>query len=182
MRRVIQLALILALAGGAVFIWRHIFPSPERRIRRQMETLQELVSFRSADGNIAVLAGLQRLGSLFTKDAEVLVDAQGWKKLTLTGRDSIVQAAGVARREIAGDLDVEFLDVVVTLGADKRSAVVEATGTARQKSTNDLWIHELRFHFIKTDDGWQISEVETVRTLTRREGESASWVALPQAA
>lgn len=66
-----------------------------------------------------------------------------------------------ARRELA-QLEVEFLDVVVTLAADERSAVVEVTGTARETRDDELWVQVLRFKFTETDDGWLISSVEAV--------------------
>ncbi len=167
MRRILHLVVLLALVGGAVLLWRQVFPSPEKQIRKRLEELRELVSFRASEGNLAVLADLQHLGSLFTRDAAVRVDMEAGPRVMLTGRDSIQQAVGAAR-QAAGNLDVEFRDVVVTVGEDKQSAVVEVTGMARQKGSNELWIEELRFHFIHTDEGWQISSVETVQTMTRK--------------
>jgi hypothetical protein len=168
MKRIIQLILLLALVAGGVLLWRHLFPGPEGLIRKQMSELRELVSFSGAEGNLAVLGDARRMGELFTEDAQIRVDVQGGPHVNLTGRDEIVQAT-VGARQLVGGLKVEFLDVTVTLGSDGRSAVVEATGKAVPSGSKELWIQELRFRFIETKEGWLISSVETVRTLTRFE-------------
>ena len=181
MKRIVQLGVLLVFACGAVILWTHLFPGPERQIRRRMIELQELVSFHASDGNLAALADVQRLGSLFTRDAGVRVEVDGGPRRTFTGRDEIMQAA-VAARQVIGTLDVEFLDVVVTLSADEQSADVEAIGRAREHSSNELWIEDMRFKFILTEEGWQISSVETVQTLTRTRGGRMPWGWLPEAA
>lgn len=181
MKRILQVALLLVVVGGAVLLWKQVFPGPEQLIRTRLGELEELVSFRASDGNLAVLTGLQRLGSLFTRDAEVRVEVEGGPRVMLTGRDSIQQAAGATRRAV-GDLQVEFRDVVVSLSEDKQSAVVEITGVARQLDSKELWIEELRFHFVLTDEGWQISSVETVQTMTRVAPRESTLLPLPHAA
>ena len=165
MKRWVQLASLLLLAGAVVWIWMQLSPNPERKIRARVVELEGLVSFRAADGNLATLSKLQQLGSLFTRDAQVQVDAPGSPGLTLTGRDRIMQAARGAGR-VVGDLDVQFKDITITLGRDSQSAVVEAIGQARGPGYEGVWIQQLRFSFLETENGWLISRVETVRTFT----------------
>jgi hypothetical protein len=168
MKRGYLLLLVLGLGAGGFLLWRQLFPGPEQQIRRRMTDLRELVSFQATEGNLRLLADTQRLGALFTEAATIRVDVPGGVRGALTGRDSIVQVAAAARQSV-GMIEVEFLDVVVTLASDRRAAVVEATAKARQSGTSELWIQELRFHWVRTDDGWQIASVETVRTLTAAE-------------
>ena len=168
MRRVLLMGMVVLLGVGGFLVWRQLFPGAEQQIRRQIGELQEVVSFRASDGNLALLADMRRLGSMFVENASVRVDVPGGLRGTLTGRDNIMQAAGAARQAV-GALNVEFLDIVVTLAGDGRTAVVEATAKARQQGSQELWIQELRFHFVRTEDGWQIRSVETVRTLTAGE-------------
>jgi len=181
MRRLWQLAILLLVTAGAIWIWTLVFPGPEKKIRARMDEFRERVSFRASDGNLAALADLQQFGKLFTEDAQVRVDSTGMPKLALDGRDSIVQAAGGAR-QVAGDLDVEFLDVVVTLAEDERSAVVDVTGKARQQGSDELWVQVLRFQFTLTEDGWLISSVATVRMLSLDEVRGAMMRHRPGAA
>ena len=172
MRRLGLFAILLVFVGVAVWLGMRLSASPERQIRTRMADLQRLVSFRVSDGNLAKLASLEKLGSLFTKDAEILVDAPGVPRATLSGRDSIMQAAAGARQAV-GDLKVEFLDVTVMLAEDQQSAVVETIAKARELGEKDFWIQEVRFKWIQTEEGWLISLVETVRTLTRTPGHGA---------
>jgi ketosteroid isomerase-like protein len=165
MRRYAPVAALLLLIAVAGVIWIRGASSPEKEIRSHLAELQELVSFRAADGNLAVLAKLQRLGALFAPDAEVHVDTPGAPRTTLTGREHIMQAAGGAQRSVR-ELDVEFTDVTVMLEEDGRSALVDAVGKARGRSGERDWIQQLRFRFIHTEGDWLILRVETVRTFT----------------
>lgn len=138
---------------------------PEKQIRKRMDRLQSLVSSSSDQGNLAMIADLHQLGAFFVVDAEVLIEVQAEGKVRLVGREEIVRAAGAVRQQLV-DVDVEFLDVTVTVASDKQSAEVEATCRARQSGASEVFIEELRFHFIREDNEWIISRVETVRTLT----------------
>jgi hypothetical protein len=168
MRRIGLLAILLLLAAAGFWGWTHWHPSPERQIRQRLTTLKNLLSFHASDGKLTGAVQLNRLGWLFTPEAEVRVDAPGTPRATLTGRETIVQAAAAAR-QATGDVEVDFLDVVVTLHPDRHSAVVEATCRVRELGSQENWIQDLRFQFIQTGEGWMITRVETVRTLTRAE-------------
>ena len=145
---------------------RQIFPSPEGKIRKRMAQLQELTTFSGTEGNLAQIAVSQKLSSLFTEDAKIrLTPVVGGHGGTLTGREDIMNAS-VGARQLLGGLKVDFLDVVVTIEPGGRTALVEATGKAVPKGSGEMWVQELRFHFIETEEGWMISSVETVRTLT----------------
>jgi len=166
MRRRLPVVVLLILVAGGLWGWVRWSQAPEHKVRRLLAEIQELLSFRASDGNLAVLADSRRLGELFTADAEVRVEAEGLPGETLSGREAIIQTA-VAARRAAGDLDVELLDVVVTVNADGRSAEASATGRVRETEEREEWIQRLRFRFVETADGWRIARVETVRTLTR---------------
>ena len=170
MRRVLQIALLIGLIAAGWWGWRTFFPGPERQVRRQMAALEELVSFKANEGNLARLANARQLASLFTEDVRIRVDVRGGPRGELRGRESIFNAA-LGARSALGSLTVKFLDVVVTISPDKQAATVEATGRATQPGIRDFVVQELRFRFKRTDEGWLICEVETVRTLTQRGNE-----------
>jgi hypothetical protein len=166
MKRMLSLIALVVAVVGAVLVWRQLFPGPEARVRQRLGQLQELVSFPGSEGNLAALVNVQRLGTLFAEDARVHVDIVGGPEGTWTGRDNIVRAAAATRR-LANSMKVEFLDVTVVLGADGHSAAVEATVKAVADGSDGLWVEDLRFQFIETDEGWLIDSVENVHTLTR---------------
>ncbi|MCU0788882.1 MAG: nuclear transport factor 2 family protein [Verrucomicrobia bacterium] len=165
MKRVLWLMAAALVVAGAVLLWRQLFPGPEARIRQRMTRLQDLASFSGSEGNLAALANVQRLGNLFAEDAQVSVDLVGGPKGTWTGRDNIVRAAAAVRR-LSNAMKVEFLDVTVALGADGQSATVEATVKVVAEGSDGLWVEDLRFEFIETEEGWLIRSVKNIRTLT----------------
>lgn len=179
MKRLVPLVLLMIIGAVVVLGWRHLLPGPEGQIRKRLDRLQELVSFSESEGNLAMLANVQELGSLFAEDVVIRLDAPGELQGTLRGRDSIMQTAVGARRAVGG-LRVEFLDV--TVNVEGGSAVVEATGKAVLKSSNELWIQELRFNFINTEEGWLIEVVQTVRTLTLNSVQPTELFPMPRAA
>lgn len=166
MKRVFQGILLAVVIAAAVFTWRYFFPGPETQIRRKMAQLEELASFSGTEGNLELLGTARKLGEMFADDARVQLDVQGGPKRSLQGRENIIEAA-LGALHMSGGMTVEFLDITVTLDANRREATVEATGEAVPKGTDDLWIQDLRFRFIQTDEGWLILSVETVRTLTQ---------------
>lgn len=155
----------LLMVGGGVWVWTQWAANPERQIRKRLAELEELVSFSESDGLVSAALSWNQLGSFFTRDAVVRVGVEGDRTVSLSGRAEILEYAKAARG-LADGLTVDFLDVVVTLAPDGDSADVAATGSARQAGSNERWIQELRFKFVRTDEGWLISRVETVRMLS----------------
>ena len=75
------------------------------------------------------------------------------------------QAALGARSTLSG-LKVTLPDISVTVAPDKQSAVADLTVVANVAGEQDAIVQEMKFTFRKTDDGWLITRVETVRTLS----------------
>jgi len=60
---------------------------------------------------------------------------------------------------------VKFPDADVTLLSDKLSAVADVTVDAAVSGERDAIVQELKISFQKTEDGWLITRLETVRPL-----------------
>jgi len=144
--------------------WKHFFPNPEQVIRRRLKDLSLAASSTANQTPFASLYNAQKLAAFFTSDVEIKVDVPGHSQQTLSGRDQLVPAA-VSSWNAAGGLQVEFLDIAVSLAPDKQSATVSLTGKGRIAGDPDFLVQELKFVFQKTDDGWLIQRVETVKTL-----------------
>ena len=69
-----------------------------------------------------------------------------------------------ARTALAG-LNVEFLDVSVSVGPDQESATANLTAKAKVPG-EDFMVQELKFTLKKIQGAWLILRVETVKTLS----------------
>jgi len=157
--------LLVVVAALGVWAWMALHPSPERLIRRQLAGVARAVSFGPNEGNLAKLAGAERLGNFFSTDVDVQINVPGRQEHRLAGREEIQQAALAARGSVQG-LSVTFADVTIVVNADEESAVAEATVQARVAGERDMIVEEIKFTLRKIKGEWLIVKVETVRMLS----------------
>ncbi len=160
----VRIFLAVAITALSVWGWRHFFPGPEEVIRRQLNDLSKAACSSPNQTPFASLYNAQKLAAFFTTDVEISVDVPGQSLRNLSGRDQLVPAVAGAWN-LAGGLQVEFLDVNVALAPDEQSATVSLTAKGRIGGDANPSIEELKCLFKKTDDGWLIQRVETVKTL-----------------
>lgn len=165
MKTAFRLFLLAALVVLGVWLWFVFFPGPEKIIRQRLTQLAATASFSSEDRGLARIAGAQHMAELFATNVEVDINVPGRVQHRLLGRDEIQQAALGARSNLGG-LNVQFPDINITVAPDKQSAVADLTVVVRVAGEQDSIVQEMKFTFRKTDDGWLIARVETVRTLT----------------
>lgn len=163
--KAIKLIILLAVLGGvAWFLWTKFFPSPDRVIRKRVGELARVASFGPGEGELAKMANAAEVAGFFTKDVEILVDVPGYQRQSFTGREHLFQAATAVRMRLQG-LSVEFLDVNVTVGPDRKSARLNLTGKANIPGEKDFMVQELEFHMVRDGRDWFIRRVATMRTL-----------------
>jgi hypothetical protein len=158
------LAVVVLLALG-VWLWFVLFPGPETIVRRRMAVFARTASFGPGEGNLAKLAAADKLAGFFATNVEVNIDVRGHLDHNFVGRDEIQQAA-LGARENLSSLKITFPDLNVTVAPDKHSAVVDVTIVANAAGQSDSFVQQMKFTFQKTEDGWLISRVESVRTLS----------------
>jgi len=160
---------MILLAGLATFgIWLCVytfFPNPKKVIHQRLIKLARTASFSSDQSNLAKLAAVEDIAGYFATNVEVDINVPGRVQHTLVGRAEIRQAALGARERLNG-MRVQFPDVNITVAADKQSAVADLTVEVRIAGEQDSIVQEMKFTFQKTEDGWLITRVETVRTLS----------------
>jgi hypothetical protein len=78
-------------------------------------------------------------------------------------REEIAQVALASRSLLGGGLKVEFLDVNVTIGADKQTALADLTARVKINGSADVIVQEIKFSLQKTDGQWLITHIETIR-------------------
>jgi hypothetical protein len=160
--------MLALLAALAVVGWRWLFPSPEQVIRKQLKSLAAAASFSANEAPLSKLANSRHLASFFSTDVEADVDLPGHSRIKFNGREELLQAALLARSGVgAGGVTIEFLDILVTLGADRSSAEAELTAEGRVGGEPDLVVQELKLQFKNIQGDWLITRVETLKTLSR---------------
>ena len=172
MEKFIRLLAATALIALGVWGWFLFFPSPEKAIRSRLNTLAKAVSFEPKDGAIARGYGAQKAAGYFTLDAEVIVEVHGLEPMNFSGRDEIMQRALGGTRVLRG-LKVEFLDINITLGADKQTAKANLTGKWTLAGEREFNVMEFNFLLRKVEGKWLIYRVETVKTLSQKTARAA---------
>jgi hypothetical protein len=164
MKIALRLLLLAALAGLGFWLWTVFFPSPEKVVLKKVSNLAATANISSADGNITRAAKASNIVSQFSNDAEIAMDVTGAGARTLSGRDEIRETAMAGFASVPS-LKVQFMDVVVHVGADQQTAEVTCTAQVSAGDNKDFGISELRFQFKKIDGDWLITRAETVKTL-----------------
>ena len=140
MKIVSRILLVAVVAAAGVWIWLTFFPSPEKAIRNRLKDLADTISFARGEGNISKITHMQKFPDFFTPDVVVSADIRGYAPITIDGRDELVQRLQAARQFGPG-VQVELLDINVTLSADKQSAVANLTGKAQIPGERDFSVH-----------------------------------------
>jgi hypothetical protein len=160
----VRLVLVGALGSLGFWAWSFLFPTPEHVIRKELAELARAASIAPNEAPLTKLAKTQKLLSFFAGDAQVTVDVPGRSAQTFNGHDDLQQAA-MGARSMLNNLKIELVDVVVTVGADKQSAVANLTAAATLPGEKIPEVQELEMGFKKADRDWLITRVETVKTL-----------------
>ena len=142
--------LIVMVAGVAYRYW----PSDERVIRRHLSNLAEALSFPLTETDEERLTRLAVLREYFSPDVRVRIDGR-----ELTSRDEVI-AQLTAVRPPPGGIEVEFVDIIVALGAEGETATVTLTAkmsstTNAGESTLDQRVADVTMR--KIDDDWVIA-------------------------
>jgi hypothetical protein len=159
-------ALAIIIIALGVWIWVTFFPGPEQAIRKRLAELAQLGSFAGNEGQIAKVANTQKLAGFFTPDIEVSVDVPDVPRQKLSGQDDLLKAA-MAVRTYLSSLNVQLVDITITFGPDKTSAIANLTLKVQVNGERDFTPQEMKFTLKKVKGEWLIREAETVRTLSR---------------
>jgi len=163
-----RIFLVAALLGAGVWVWMYFHPSPESAIRRRLADVAREVSFGGNEGMVAKAVHAQNLAGYFGRDVALRIDLPELSARESMSRDEIMQFALALRSSpYFRSLHVQCLDPVITLGADRKSAVVDLTLRAETTGDKYLVVQEMKFTLKEVDGEWLIQRVETVRTLNR---------------
>jgi hypothetical protein len=161
-------AMAVIVIGLGVWIWVTFFPGPEQAIRKRLAELAKLGSFAPNEGALAKGLNSQQLANFFTSDVEISVDVPGVARQRLSGSDDLLRAAMAVRTSsLLSSLKVDLLDITITFGPDKTTAVANLTLKVQVNGEKDFTPQEMKFTLKKINGQWLIREAETVRTLSQ---------------
>lgn len=148
---VVAAILLTAMIAGVGYRY---WPSDERSIRRHLSNLAEALSFPLAEGTEERLTRIAVLREYFDPNVRIRLD-----DLELTSRDEIIEVLSRFQPP-PGGVNVEFVNISVTLAADEESAAV--TLRAKLSSTDEKGVSTLDERVAdvtmrKSDDDWVIA-------------------------
>lgn len=168
MKLAIRSLVIAGLIGGGIWLWMYFNPGPEEAIRRRLADVAREVSFSGDEGLVARVAHSQKLAGYFAREVSLRIDLPEVSSQDGMSRDEIAQFALALRSSsYFRSLKVQCLDPVITLGADRKSAIVDLTLRAETVGDKYLVVQEMKFTMKEVDGEWLILRVETVKTLNR---------------
>ena len=158
---VVMLSMSFACGGGE-----------EGAIRKRIETIAETLSVPANEGELGRVARIAALRNVFATDVVVSTGGSGRPgaqiPAEIVGRDAMLGLVG-RWAPPSGGVEVEFVDVQVTLDAGGTTAQVY--GTAKATSGTDerpvVDARELTVGFAKIDGDWVITSVRPEETLSR---------------
>jgi hypothetical protein len=160
----LSVAALIAILGIVIAIM--IFPSEEKRVKKQFRLLSEWVSKSTEENAFTMLQRMKDIGSLFDAHCELKVPDQ-----SLAGRytrEEISTYAGSARSQVC-QLDLKFYDLQVVFpekGAAKVSLTARLTGRSTAGERIDE-ARELECLLRKIEKRWLFSQIEVIEVLKR---------------
>lgn len=164
MKIFIRLFLLVAAVALGWWLWTVFFPSPEKVVLKRMQSLAELLTFKSDISTIGRATRASEFIGYFSVDTEIVVNVPEVGSHTLSGRDEVRETANGGFATVTS-LTLAFLDTTVKIGPDKQTADVSCTLKATVGNEKDFGVQEMHFKWKKIEGTWQITRAETVKTL-----------------
>jgi hypothetical protein len=158
------IGLMMVVIGIVVAIT--LFPSEEKRVKKQFRLLSEWVSKSTEENAFTMLQRMKNIGTLFDANCELKVPDQ-----SLSGtytREEISTYAGSARSHVS-QLDLKFYDLQIAF-PEKEVAKVTLTARLKGRSTAGEQMddtRELECVLKKIENKWLFSQIEVVEVLKK---------------
>jgi hypothetical protein len=162
--KTIFVALLMLILG--ILAVTYLFPSEEKRVRRQFDHLAKWVSKGPGESPITMAQKLQNLGTLFDQSCQLTMPVE-FMSGTLTPQE--ITSYTAQGRAAFVDLTLKFYDVSIRF-PEKGAASVTLTASLKGKTAVGDLVNETRevqCVLKKVDKKWLFSEVEVVEVLKK---------------
>jgi hypothetical protein len=163
-KRYFLIVVLIVIIGSVIAIT--VFPSEEKRVRKQFNLLSEWVSKSPEENAFIMLQKMRDIGSLFDEHCELKTDYP-----SLSGsytREEISTYTGSTRSHVSR-LDLKFYDLQIVF-PEKEVAKVTLTARLTGRSTAGEQmdeIRELECRLKKIQKKWLFSAIEVVEVLRK---------------
>lgn len=163
----IPVALLLIVILGLTLTW-YFQGRDERQILGRQKELVELLSKTGPEKELGALTRARQISNVFTDPVSTGIQPY------LSGSHSRQEIAGLAYhfRSMVEELSIEIADRKLEIGPDRRTAVLAAVARAKAR-TGGEWTSDLReveMRWIKTEDGWLVTDVTFTSAIKRPDG------------
>jgi hypothetical protein len=159
-RRVIGILLVAAAAAGAVWLLR---PNDRRAIEKRTRELAGRMEKRGPEGALAAAAAARGMADYFTLDARFSAD---FLPYSAEGRDELVSAVFQVRTAL-DSLEIDLHGMETDVDGDRASMNLAARASARGRGQRDSLWREFDVEWVRTGEGWKISEARAVEPIRR---------------
>ncbi len=163
-KRYLLIGMLMAILGSVIAIT--VFPSEEKRVKRQFSLLSERVSKSPEENAFTLLQKMRGMGGLFDEHCELKTDYP-----SLSGsyaREEISTYVGSARSHVS-QLSLRFYDLqIVFPERDVAKVTLTARLTGRSTAGEQMdEIRELECLLKKIEKKWLLSQIEVIEVLKK---------------
>jgi len=164
LKKIVNIAGIVAALLLGVWIYRILFPNDEKLIRQLLAEAAEIAAVKPEENPLLKIAGASKLVGFFSPDAVLKLDVAGVDTRTLDNPDDLRQAVTAARASLQ-EAKFQLHQIEVNMGPGSQSATAQLVALVYLNGSGDPLVQELKMQLKKIDRHWKISRVETVKTL-----------------
>lgn len=163
-KRYFFIGLLIVIIGSVIAIT--VFPSEEKRVKKQFRLLSEWISKSPEENAFTMLQKMRNVGTLFDEHCELKTDYP-----SLSGsytREEISTYVGSAHSHVSR-LDLTFYDLQIAF-PEKEAAKVTLTARLTGRSTAGEQmdeVRELECRLKKIEKRWLFSAIEVVEVLRK---------------
>lgn len=162
-KRIIIGALLIGIGIGVVL---YLFPSEEKKVKKQFRLLSDWVSKDSGESPITMAYKIKNIGTLFDETCEFNIPAYSFSGTY--SREEVSSYASSGRLSFT-QLHLKFYDLNILFPTPEMAKVTFTAKVAgklnRGESINE--VHELESFLKKIDKKWLFSKFEVIEVLKK---------------
>lgn len=164
-RRVIPLVVVAGLLGW--WLYAKLRPDDEARIRRAFDELCDAASFSEREAPLTAVGNARTMGPYFAQDVHIGTDVLPYSINSRRELESMVVRARTSLDSLAIDRKEQVIELVP--GHQEATMRVFARANLAGRGQRESVWKEVTMRWVRTDDDWQIAEVNAADTIIQPE-------------